>query len=61
MAITLYDLAGADEHRRFSPYCWRTKMALAHKGLAFTTDSVALRRQVRNRGVRFRARPGDCR
>jgi glutathione S-transferase len=37
MSITLYDLAGADEHRRFSPYCWRTKMALAHKGLAFTT------------------------
>jgi glutathione S-transferase len=37
MAITLYDLAGADEHRRFSPYCWRTKMALAHKGLTFTT------------------------
>jgi len=37
MSITLYDLAGADEHRRFSPYCWRTKMALAHKGLGFTT------------------------
>ena len=37
MAISLYDLAGADENRRFSPYCWRTKMALAHKGLAFTT------------------------
>jgi glutathione S-transferase len=32
--ITLYDLAGADG-RRFSPNCWRTKMALAHKGLAF--------------------------
>lgn len=37
MAITLYDLAGADENRRFSPYCWRTKMALAHKGLDVTT------------------------
>jgi glutathione S-transferase len=33
MAITLYDLAGADAERRFSPFCWRTKMALAHKGL----------------------------
>ncbi|MBC8259998.1 MAG: glutathione S-transferase family protein [SAR324 cluster bacterium] len=31
--IKLYDLAGADENRRFSPYCWRAKMALAHKGL----------------------------
>src|SRR5580658_5771045 len=37
MAITLYDLAGADENRRFSPYCWRTKMALAHKGLDVAT------------------------
>ena len=30
--IVLYDLAGADG-RRFSPNCWRTRMALAHKGL----------------------------
>jgi glutathione S-transferase len=37
MAITLYDLAGAEPERRFSPFCWRTKMALAHKGLAFET------------------------
>ncbi len=33
MTITLYDLAGAEADRRFSPFCWRTKMALAHKGL----------------------------
>jgi glutathione S-transferase len=33
----LYDLAAADERIRFSPYCWRTKMALRHKGLAFET------------------------
>ena len=32
MAIVLYDLVGADD-RRFSPNCWRTRMALAHKGL----------------------------
>ncbi len=31
--MKLYDLAAADEARRFSPYCWRVKMALAHKGL----------------------------
>jgi glutathione S-transferase len=37
MARTLYDLAGAEDNRRFSPYCWRVKMALAHKGLAFET------------------------
>jgi len=33
MTITLYDLAGAEAERRFSPFCWRTKMALAHKVL----------------------------
>ncbi|MEJ1976146.1 MAG: glutathione S-transferase family protein [Acetobacteraceae bacterium] len=37
----LYDLAGADEDRRFSPYCWRTRMALAHKGLS--VDAVPWR------------------
>jgi glutathione S-transferase len=34
MTIRLYDLAGAEPERRFSPYCWRTRLALAHKGLA---------------------------
>lgn len=33
MAIKLWDLAGAEDDRRFSPHCWRVKMALAHKGL----------------------------
>ncbi|MFY0574950.1 glutathione S-transferase family protein [Cystobacter fuscus] len=37
MSRVLYDLAGAEEDRRFSPYCWRTRLALAHKGLAFET------------------------
>jgi glutathione S-transferase len=37
MTITLYDLAGAEDDRRFSPYCWRVKMALKHKGLDFDT------------------------
>jgi glutathione S-transferase len=37
MAIVMYDLAGADPSLRFSPYCWRIKMALAHKGLAAET------------------------
>jgi glutathione S-transferase len=32
MSILLYELVGRDD-RRFSPYCWRTRMALAHKGL----------------------------
>lgn len=33
MALKLYELVGADAARPFSPYCWRTRMALAHKGL----------------------------
>ncbi len=37
MTIRMYDLAGADPAVRFSPYCWRIRMALAHKGLAVET------------------------
>jgi glutathione S-transferase len=37
MALLLYDLAGAEADRRFSPYCWRTRMALAHKELSVET------------------------
>ncbi len=33
MAIKLWDLAAAEDDRRFSPHCWRVKMALRHKGL----------------------------
>ena len=39
MAITLYELVGRDD-LRFSPYCWRTRFALAHKGLDFETVPV---------------------
>lgn len=31
----LYDLAAADPDVRFSPFCWRTKLALAHKGIDY--------------------------
>jgi glutathione S-transferase len=37
MRLRLYDLAGAEPDRRFSPYCWRIKLALIHKGLPFDT------------------------
>jgi glutathione S-transferase len=37
MPIEMHDLAGADPALRFSPYCWRTRMALAHKGLEVAT------------------------
>ncbi|MEO8040345.1 MAG: glutathione S-transferase family protein [Betaproteobacteria bacterium] len=37
MSIRLFELAGADPARRYSPYCWRTCLALAHKGLEWET------------------------
>jgi glutathione S-transferase len=51
----MHDLAGADPALRFSPYCWRTRFALAHKGLPvetipwrFTeTDALAFSGQAR--------------
>src|ERR1700687_2444054 len=49
MALKLFELVGTDEARPFSPYCWRTRMALAHKGLGaealpwLFTEKAALR------------------
>lgn len=37
MTIRLYDLAAAEDERRFSPHCWRVTLALAHKDLEFET------------------------
>lgn len=37
MSIIMHDLAGADPALRFSPYCWRIRFALAHKGLPVDT------------------------
>lgn len=33
MPLKLYDLARAQDDRRFSPPCWQVKMALKHKGI----------------------------
>ncbi|WP_254065909.1 glutathione S-transferase family protein [Acidisoma sp. L85] len=35
--LTLYELAAADRAVRFSPHCWKIRMALAHKGLEAET------------------------
>ncbi|SEI14573.1 glutathione S-transferase family protein [Tardiphaga sp. OK245] len=37
MALQLFELVGTDEDRPFSPFCWRIRMALAHKGLDATS------------------------
>jgi len=37
MTLQLFELVGTEDDRPFSPYCWRTRMALAHKGLEATS------------------------
>jgi len=39
MPITLYELV-AQQDRRLSPFCWRTRMALKHKGLDAKIEAV---------------------
>lgn len=41
MTLKLFELVGTDPARPFSPFCWRTRMALAHKGL--TAETVTWR------------------
>lgn len=41
MGLRLFELVGTDAGRPFSPYCWRIRLALAHKGLE--ADSVPWR------------------
>lgn len=41
MGVIFYDLCGRDPDVRFSPYCWRARMALAHKGVHYETRPTA--------------------
>ncbi len=54
--ITLYELAGRDPALRFSPYCWRVRMALAHKGLEAATIAWRFHEKARLPGA-----PGNMR
>ncbi|MCM5689642.1 glutathione S-transferase family protein [Sinorhizobium meliloti] len=40
MTRKLYALSGTDTSRPFSPHVWKTKLSLAHKGLAFDIAPV---------------------
>jgi glutathione S-transferase len=44
MTILLYELAGTDASRPFSPHCWKTVMSLAHKGLPYETVTTPFTR-----------------
>ena len=39
--LKLYELAGKDPNRKFSPFAWRTRMAIVHKQIPF--ESIAWR------------------
>ena len=58
VSLKLFELVGTDETRPFSPFRWRTRMVLAHKGLAadaipwrFTEKEAIARREPRHDGV----------
>ena len=36
----LFELCGADPELVFSPYCWRVRLALAHKGLDWQSRPI---------------------
>ncbi|MBX9647038.1 MAG: glutathione S-transferase family protein [Xanthobacteraceae bacterium] len=38
-SVRLFDLAGEDPQRRFSPACWKTRLALAHKAVPVETTA----------------------
>jgi glutathione S-transferase len=40
MTITLYELSAADRNVRFSPHCWKSRLALEHKQLSYETEAV---------------------
>lgn len=35
--MKLFDLSGSEDDRKTSPYCWRIRLALAHKQLGFSS------------------------
>lgn len=40
MTITLFELAGANPDDRFSPHCWKSRLALVFKKLAYSGEPV---------------------
>ncbi len=42
MTIKLYELSGQDRDVRFSPHCWKTRLALVHKQLNYESEGVCL-------------------
>lgn len=49
--LVLYDLAGANPRVRFSPHCWKIRMALAHKGIVARFDPWRFADRLKNASV----------
>ena len=47
----LYDLAGANPTVRFSPHCWKIRMALAHKGITARFEPWRFADRLKNAAV----------
>ena len=61
MSLKLFELVGTDEARPFSPFCWRTRMALAHKGLSAESIPWRFTEKARDRPAQFRKGAGAAR
>ncbi len=57
MAVRLYELCGADRRLLFSPYCWRVRFALAHKGVSHESVPTAFTEVEKVGGGAFRSVP----
>lgn len=40
MTITLYELSASEKPLLFSPHCWKSRLALRHKGVDFQSEPV---------------------
>lgn len=40
MTTILYELVGDDSRKKFSPHCWKSRLALAHKGINFESCPI---------------------
>jgi glutathione S-transferase len=49
--LVLYELAGANPSVRFSPHCWKIRMALAHKGIVARFEAWRFADRLKNTSV----------
>lgn len=55
--LTFFELCGADPDVRFSPFVWRIKLMLAHKDLAYSSETVTFTDKSALEGSGFKTVP----